>query len=94
MLETLELDEDKIQELLSDKYIKIILESIKKLPKSTSQLCMECKIPPSTTYRKMQKLYSYRVIRRIGIINEAGKREAFYKSNIGFLKILKREGFC
>ncbi len=95
MSETAEINGERMQDLLSDKATRIILESIKTVPKSTSQLCIECKIPTSTAYRKMQKLYDYRVIRRIGIINEAGKRETLYKSNASILKKLPEwEEFC
>jgi predicted transcriptional regulator len=94
MLETIEIDGDKIQDLLSDKATRNILESLKTVPKSTGQLCAECKIPTSTAYRKMQKLYDYGVIRRMGIINEAGKRETLYKSNLSLLKKLEWEEFC
>ena len=78
--------DDTIIQILSDKDSRKILESIRLQPKSTSQLCTECKIPPSTAYRKMQRLYDYRVIRRIGTINKAGKRESLYKSNSDLLE--------
>ncbi len=55
-------------------------------PKSTSQLCIECKIPTSTAYRKMQKLTEHRIIRKIGTINESDKREILYKSNLFVLR--------
>lgn len=88
MSETTEIEDYKIQNLLTDKDTKMILESIKVIPKSTSQLCVECNIPTSTAYRKVQKLYDSKIIRKIGIINEAGKRETFYKSNASSLRIV------
>jgi len=94
MSETIEIDVGMMWDLLSDKAARSILESLKTVPKSTGQLCVECKIPTSTAYRKMQKLYDYGVIRRMGIINEAGKRETLYKSNISLLKKLEWEEFC
>jgi len=94
MSETAEIDCKEIQNLISDKDAKMILMSIKTIPKSTSQLCVECNIPTSTAYRKMQKLSHYRVIRKIGIINETGKREMLYKRNAGLLKILNFEEHC
>lgn len=86
MLEIAEIEDYKIQNLLTDKDTKMILESIKTTPKSTSQLCDECNIPTSTAYRKMQKLYDSKMIRKSGIINEAGKREIFYKAIPAFLR--------
>lgn len=78
----------EMQELLSDRSNRMILESIKTVPKSTSQICIECNIPTSTAYRKMQKLLDCKTIRRMGTINESGKREILYKSNFFVLKNL------
>ncbi|MGI0070039.1 MAG: hypothetical protein ACREA3_05775 [Nitrosotalea sp.] len=94
MSEIIGIDCEEIRNLISDKDARIILRSIRTVPKSTSQLCIECNIPTSTAYRKMQKLSDYRIIRKMGIINVSGKRETFYKSNTGLLKILKYEGYC
>lgn len=79
-------DNKEIQEILSDKSNRMILESIMTTPKSTSQLCIECNIPTSTAYRKMQKLSDHKMIRKIGTINKSGKREILYKSNFSVLK--------
>lgn len=79
-------DNKEIQEILSDKSNRLILESIMTTPKSTSQLCIECNIPTSTAYRKMQKLSDHKMIRKIGTINKSGKREILYKSNFSVLK--------
>ena len=81
MIENTETADATLEELLSDAATKRILESIKTEPKSTAQLCIECNIPTSTAYRKMQKLYDNRFISKVGTINEAGKREILYKSN-------------
>ena len=75
-----------LEELLSDAATKRILESIRAEPKSTAQLCAECNIPISTAYRKIQKLYDNRCISKLGTINEAGKREILYKSNVSVVK--------
>ena len=75
-----------LEELLTDATTKRILESIKAEPKSTAQLCAECSIPTSTAYRRMQKLYDKRFISKVGTINEAGKREILYKSNVSVVK--------
>ena len=95
MLEIGDINEEMMQDLLTDKANMIILKSIMTTPKSTTQLCIECNIPTSTAYRKMQKLLDYKVIRRIGTINEAGKREILYKSNFSVLrKAPQWEEFC
>lgn len=95
MLEIGDINEEMMQDLLSDKANKTILKSIMITPKSTAQICIECNIPTSTAYRKMQKLLDYKVIRRIGTINEAGKREILYKSNFSVLKKASQwEEFC
>ncbi|HJU14447.1 MAG TPA: hypothetical protein VJ792_08350 [Candidatus Nitrosotalea sp.] len=82
--------EKELESLLADSANRAILESIMGTPKSTSQICTECGIPTSTGYRKMQKLAECRAIRKIGIINESGKREILYKSNLYVLsRVLK-----
>lgn len=86
MLEIQDSDNKEMQEILSDEANRRILESIMTTPKSTSQLCIECNIPTSTAYRKMQKLSDHKMIRKIGTINGSGKREILYKSNFAVLK--------
>ena len=83
-------EKQAIEELLSDGTNRMILECIMTDAKSTSRICLECNIPTSTAYRKMQKLSDLRIIRKIGTINEAGKREILYKCNLFVLgKALK-----
>lgn len=90
MLEIQDDNNKETHEILSDEANRRILESIMTTPKSTSQLCVECNIPISTAYRKMQKLSDHKMIRKIGTINESGKREILYKSNFSVLnKVLK-----
>lgn len=86
MLEVQDDIDKEIQEILSYKANRLILESIMTTPKSTSQLCAECNMPASTTYRRMQKLSDHKMIRKIGTINESGKREILYKTNLFVLK--------
>ena len=86
MEENADITDATLEELLSDEATKRILESIKAEPKSTAQLCAECSIPISTAYRKIQKLYDNRCISKVGTINEAGKREILYKSNVSVVK--------
>ena len=86
MVENKDITEAILEDLLSDVATRKILESIRAEPKSTSQLCIECSIPTSTAYRKMQKLYDHGFIRKIGKINESGKRESLYKCNIDLVR--------
>jgi len=86
MEENADMTDAALEELLADATTKRILESIKTEPKSTAQLSVECNIPTSTAYRKMQKLYDNRFISKVGTINEAGKREILYKSNVNAIK--------
>jgi len=72
-----------IRDLLSDDYAKSILESIKTSPKSTLQLCTESRIPSSTGYRIIQKLYNYRLVERIYMINSVGRKTSLYKIRFG-----------
>ena len=72
-------------EIFSDKDVLLILESVKDSPKNINQLCIDCKIPTSTTYRKVQKLAEYGILQRIGKI-EFGKRITSYKSNTHIIK--------
>ncbi len=81
MLEITDEKDPEIQNLLADSANRAILQAIMAIPKSTSQLCIECNIPTSTAYRKMQKLAEHKMIRKIGTINESGKREILYRSN-------------
>jgi predicted transcriptional regulator len=94
MLEVQGYNNKEIQEILFDKTSRMILESIMITPKSTSQLCRECSVPTSTAYRKMQKLSNYKMIRKIGTINESGKREILYKSNFNYQKGLEMKRIC
>lgn len=86
MLYSHEVSDEKIRDMLSDKDTMKIIESIRIVPKSTNQLCIECNIPTSTAYRKIQKMYDCKIIRRIGTINEAGKKELLYKTNVTMLQ--------
>ena len=71
-----------VEELLSDSTNRAILECVMTTAKSTSTICQECNIPTSTAYRKMQKLSDSKMIRKIGTINESGKREILYRCNL------------
>ncbi len=80
-------DNCTMSKILFDNDVRLILKAAMISPKNIGQLCTECKIPASTTYRKVQKLTEGRILRKIGKINDSGKRENWYKSDPNFTKI-------
>ncbi|MGI0101811.1 MAG: helix-turn-helix domain-containing protein [Nitrosotalea sp.] len=81
-----DIDNENILDLLLGNYAESMLESIKKGPKSTLQLCEELKIPPSTVYRMMQKLYNYGLVQRTYVINGVGRKVSMYKIRLGAIQ--------
>lgn len=73
---------DGILEILSDKYCRIILESIMQKPKSAIEITAEANIPMSTVYRRIQTLHDNNLVKTSGIITDDGKRLFLYKSKI------------
>lgn len=73
---------DGILEILSDKYCRIILESIMHKPKSAIEITAEANIPMSTVYRRIQTLHDNNLVKTSGIITDDGKRLFLYKSKI------------
>ncbi|MDH3340396.1 MAG: ArsR family transcriptional regulator [Nitrosopumilus sp.] len=69
-------------EILSDKYCRLILESIMNTPKSAIEISRDKEIPLSTVYRRIQQLHDSHMIRTSGIITDEGKRLFLYKSKI------------
>jgi hypothetical protein len=69
-------------EILADKYSRAILESTLDMPKSTIDLSIECGIPISTTYRRVQLLHNHKLLGISGSISEDGKKYFLYKSKI------------
>ncbi|MDH5432281.1 MAG: ArsR family transcriptional regulator [Nitrosopumilus sp.] len=69
-------------EILSDKYCRLILESIMNAPKSAIEISRDKEIPLSTVYRRIQQLHDSHMIRTSGIITDEGKRLFLYKSKI------------
>lgn len=69
-------------EILSDKYCRLILESIMNSSKSAIEISREQKIPLSTVYRRIQQLHDSHMVRTSGVITEEGKRLFLYKSKI------------
>lgn len=69
-------------EILSDKYCRLILDSIMNISKSAIEISREKEIPLSTVYRRIQQLHDSHMIRTSGIITDEGKRLFLYKSKI------------
>lgn len=74
--------QDNILEILSDKYCRLILESIMYTPKSVIEITLETKIPMSTVYRRIQNLHDNKLVATSGMITDEGKRLFMYKSKI------------
>ena len=71
---------ESLLEILSDKYCRIIIESIMDKPKSAIEIVSETKIPVSTVYRRIQMLSDNKLLRISGNISEDGKKSFLYKS--------------
>ncbi len=69
-------------EILSDKYCRLILESVMNSSKSAIEISREKNIPLSTVYRRIQQLHDSHMVRTSGVITEEGKRLFLYKSKI------------
>src|SRR5688500_20257374 len=68
---------------ISDEMAFRIITSIRDSPKAATQISIENNIPLSSTYKKIKKLQKYEVVRiQRSEIDESGKRELIYKSNI------------
>ena len=79
-------NKDRLLKLLADKDTKLIFESINNSPKSTIQLSHECKIPASTVYRKIRKLYNYNFVKRTYTLNNSKKSLLLYKHDDAVVK--------
>ena len=73
---------DSLLGILSDKYCRIIIESIMDKPKSAIEIVSETKIPVSTVYRRIQMLSDNKLLRISGNISEDGKKSFLYKSKV------------
>jgi len=78
---------------LADKITYKIIISIDSA-KTACQICEENKIPLSSTYKKIQKLYNAGLLSIEGIIiDRKGKKVLFYRSQIKSLEVnLNNEG--
>ena len=73
---------ESLLEILSDKYCRIIIESIMDKSKSAIEIVSETKIPVSTVYRRIQMLSDNKLLRISGNISEDGKKSFLYKSKV------------
>ena len=62
-------DKKHVLEVLEQQNMKLILKSLKDLPKSAQQLASDCDIPLSTTYRMVSELARLNIIRIKRILN-------------------------
>lgn len=80
-------DEQKFKnavlQALADEYSRTILTFIMDEPKSVIEISTECRIPMSTTYRRIHDLEEAGLVQVKGsIVNEDGKRYYLYRSRI------------
>ena len=73
---------DVLLRILADKYSRAILESTMNVPKSAIELSADCKIPISTSYRRVQELHDHKLLGISGSINDDGKKYFLYKSKV------------
>ncbi len=73
---------EKILNILSDKYCRQILDVTRSESKCASVLASETKIPISTVYRRLQSLIDAKLLDVSGMIHDDGKKLFLYKSNV------------
>jgi predicted transcriptional regulator len=83
---------NSILEILSDKYCRVIIESIMYKPKSVMEITMETQIPMSTTYRKIQILHDNKLLKTSGTITDDGKKLFLYKSKVRGIQSVFKDG--
>jgi predicted transcriptional regulator len=86
LIQTQEISDDVrkqiILESIADKYSEQILKNTIEKPKSAMMISEEEKIPLSTVYRKLQRLYDGKLLAISGSINRDGKKYFLYMSKI------------
>ena len=86
VLETRKIEDESQKEvfleILSDKYCREILKICMSKPKSAIEISVEGKIPISTVYRRIQKLFDKKILKISGSISEEGKKFFLYKSKV------------
>jgi|SRR5579872_5184530 len=86
-------DGDYVFEILEQRNVMILLESVKTSPKTVQQLAMECKIPRSTAYRTMGKIARLEFVKTKYVFNNSGKWEKTYRYNEFFIEDVKNKKF-
>ena len=84
-------DKKHVLEVLEQQNMKLILKSLKDLPKSAQQLASDCDIPLSTTYRMVSELALLNIIRIKRILNESGRWEKRFKCNEFLVECIRSE---
>lgn len=84
-------DGNYVFEILEQRNVMTILESIKGSPKSVQQLALECKIPLSTTYRTIGEMARLDFVKSKCVFNESGKWEKIYRYNELFIGNIKNK---
>ena len=82
-----------LQDIIDESALKII-SSIIDIEKNVFQICYETKLPLSSTYKKVRKLYNDGLV-SVGkiYIDDKGRKVVFYRSKIKSLDFnLKKDG--
>jgi len=78
-------------EILEQRNVTTLLQSVKDYPKSAQELAIECNIPLSTTYRTIGELTRLNFIKIKHVFNEYGKWEKKYRCNEFFIEQTRTE---
>ena len=84
-------DGNYVLEILEQRNVLMLLDSIKESPKSVQQLALECKIPLSTTYRTIGEMVRLDFVKSKCVFNESGKWEKIYRYNEFFTENIKNK---
>ena len=84
-------DGNYVFEILEQRNVLMLLESIKESPKSVQQLATKCKIPLSTTYRTVGEMAKLDFVKIKYIFNDSGKWKKIYSYNEFFIERIKNK---
>ena len=74
--------EEMVLQALLDKHCREILSITKEYPRTAQDICKECQIPSSTTYRRLNLLKDLKFLEITYIIKTDGKKLALYRNRI------------
>ncbi|CUR52203.1 conserved protein of unknown function [Nitrosotalea devaniterrae] len=77
-----ETTKDILLEIVADRYSRAILEATRVVSKSALELSIDCGIPISTAYRRVQQLHTHKILGISGSINKDGKKHFLYRAKI------------